>query len=229
MSSLSNVLNILYKCVHSLELAKAEKTQSQDEMAATSARYESPTFPPAPPAKILASVDAYDQRLRLRRYRIPLDATADTPLFALYRIYEYFLVDFVTGYRNQLEYFWRQTKWPISSIPDPTDDDPARYAFLAGTAKLLVRSYNEKIRMGFARDMPAIMSDEQIEYYQNRPEKDRTYEEVPQWAESVPPLSEPLAVKTHDGVVLDGFDDPRACKEFKALNILIWTPQIHFT
>ena len=117
----------------------------------------------------------------------------------------------------------------MKDIPDPKDEDPQRYAFLACTAALLVRSYNEKIKFGFARDAPAIMSPEQVEFYQTRAEEDKTYEEVPDWAKHVARLSEPLLMRTHDDVVLDGFEDPRADPDFKAMNILLWTPHIHFT
>ena len=138
---------------------------------------DSPIFPPPPPEQILAKRFEYSQLLRERRYRIPADSHADTPLFALYRLYECFVVDNVTGYRNALEYFWRQHDWILADIPDPKDHgSPSRYAFLACTVLLLVECFNEKIKLGSARDAPAIMTPEQAEAYRTKPESEKTYE-----------------------------------------------------
>lgn len=192
-------------------------------------RYESPVFPPPPPEEILVHRSDYIKKLRLRKYRIPEGAVRDTPLFALYRLYEFLVVDHVTGYRNQIEFFWKQRDWAVSEIPDPRDSNPSRYAFLACLPALLVRSFNEKIRQGLPRDAPAIISPEQAEEFRTRPEPSKKYEKVPRWTEDVPPLREPLVLRSHDNVVLNGFDDPRASREFKVKNILIWGPHIHFT
>ncbi len=167
--------------------------------------------------------------MHARKTLVPKGAKADTPLYTLYRLYEYFVIDSVTDYRNTLEYFWNHHGWAVSSIPDPQDDDPSRYAFLACTTASMVESFNAKIKMGQARDAPAIMSPEEAEYYRTRPESTKIYEEVPEWAKRVPPLRDPLIMRSFDDIILDGFDDPRACEQFKPMNILMWGPHIHFT
>ena len=60
------------------------------------------------------------------------------------------VVDHVTGYRNEIEYFWNQGDWPVKGIPDPKDKDPARYAFLTCSARSMVQVFNVKIKMGQA-------------------------------------------------------------------------------
>lgn len=193
------------------------------------ALYEYPTFPPPPPQAIVKRRSEYIANLRARKYLVPEGILADTPLYALYRLYEFFVVDHVTGYRNQLEYFWKQRRWAVRDIPDPKDENPARYAFLACIPALLVRSFNERIKLGLARDTPAIISPEEAEELRTRPESSKNYEELPEWTRNVPPLPETLVMPSHDDVVMQGFDDPRASSWFKSKNILIWGPHIHFT
>jgi hypothetical protein len=61
--------------------------------------------------------------MTIQSYRVPQGVAADTPFYALYRLYEYFVVDHVTRYRNQLEYFWKQRTWAVSEFPDPKVDE----------------------------------------------------------------------------------------------------------
>ena len=128
-----------------------------------------------------------------------------------------------------LEWFWRQPNWPVCEIPDPQDDNPARYAFLACVTYLMVKSYNARVAIGLTRGAPAIMTMDEAEEAKNRPENERPYEKIPLWAEKVPPLAKTLSIPTHDGVTLDSKDDERADQDFLAKNILLWTPHIHFT
>lgn len=188
-----------------------------------------PTFPPPPPNQILRDPGHYWARVSARKYGAPQGVFEDSPLYALYRLYEAILLDKVFAYRNMLEWFWRQSKWPVCDIPDPQDDDPARYAFLAGITFLMVRSYNARVAIGLVRGAPAIMTMEEAEEAKRCPEHDRPYERVPQWAEKVPPLPELLSIPTHEGLMLDGKEDTRADRDFLAKNILLWTPHIHFT
>ena len=185
-------------------------------------------YPPPPPQNILATRVEYVHRLRYRKYWPP-ENTPDTPLFCLYRLYELLVIDDVIGYRNTLEYFCKQRTWAVREIPDPQDDDPARYAFLACLPALLKAAFNERIKLGLVRDIPAIMSPEQAEAYRTAPESSKTYEEEPEWVKNVKPLEETLYMVSHDGVVMEGFDDPRASDYFKRMNVLIWGPHIHFT
>ncbi|KAL9002476.1 MAG: hypothetical protein Q9188_004594 [Gyalolechia gomerana] len=185
-------------------------------------------YPPPPPQAILASRSEYYQKLRYRKYWPP-ENTPDTPLLCLYRLYEFLVVDDVTGYRNTIEYFCKQRTWAVCDIPDPQDPDPCRYAFLACLPALLKAAFNERIKLGLVRDVPAIMSPEQAEAYRTAPESSKTYEEVPEWTKNVKPLEETLFMMSHDGVVMKDFNDPRASNYFKPKNILIWGPHIHFT
>ena len=206
-----------------------DKKLSDHLLPVHTSRYESPVFPPPSPEEIIANRSDYITKLRLRKYRIPETAPADTPLFALYRLYEFLIVDHVTGYRNQLEYFWKQSDWAVSDICDPKDDNPTRYAFLACIPALLVRCFNEKIRQGLPRNASAIISPEQAEEFRTRPESSKVYETLPEWTKYVPPLPETLVVPSHDDIVLKGLDDSRAAREFKHMNILMWGPHLHFT
>ncbi|KAL4923222.1 uncharacterized protein BDV17DRAFT_16812 [Aspergillus undulatus] len=189
-----------------------------------------PTFPPPPPEVILQDPDGYWDSVSARKYACPRGVFEDNSLYALYRLYECFVLDKVFGYRNYLKWFWRQPQWSISDIPDPQDqEEPARYAFLACVTYLMVRSFNARVKLGLTRDAPAIMTLEEIEEAQNRKEEDRPYEKVPEWAENVAPMAEPLYIPSPDGTVLDGKSDERADPDFLAKNIIIWTPHIHFT
>ncbi|KXT06353.1 hypothetical protein AC578_9122 [Pseudocercospora eumusae] len=86
--------------------------------------------------------DTYDSELypqaarhierHYKTYAAPPGETVDQPLYALCRLYERFLLDYVTAYRDELEHFLRKKDWRICDLPDPKDDDPARRAFLAG-------------------------------------------------------------------------------------------------
>ena len=188
-----------------------------------------PTFPPPPPQQILRDPEQYWAVVSARKYGAPRGLFQDSSMYALYRLYEYIVLDKVFGYRNTLEWFWRQHQWPICEIPDPQDDDAARYAFLAGVTYLMVRSYNARVALGLTRDAPAIMTMEEAEEAKKRTDQERPYERVPSWAEKVPPLAETLSLPTHDGVTLKDKDDERADPDFLAKNILLWTPHIHFT
>lgn len=169
------------------------------------------------------------QTLRNRRYDSPRNVFDDRLTDAFYRLYEFFALDYVYGYRNMLEYIWKQYSWSVHDIPDPQDPDTCRYAFLACVCSLLVESSNAKIKMGLPRDAPRIMSPEQAEAYRTTPEDAKTYERIPEWCERVAPLTEPLYVPSHDGVVLGSPDDERAEPAFKAKNIIVLSYHIHFT
>ena len=188
-----------------------------------------PVFPPPPPEEILQRREEYWGIVSLRKYAAPQGEFEPSPLYELYRLYECFVLDKVISYRNLLEWFWRRHQWPICEIPDPRDQDPARYAFLACVTYLMVRSFNARVSIGLARDAPAIMSTEVIEEAKRRPHDEKLYESVPSWAEKVPALYETLSIPTEDSVTLDGKSDKRADPDFLAKNILLWTPHIHFT
>lgn len=185
--------------------------------------------PPPPQQDIIRHLSKHVEALRRRKYWPPKGISADSRLYCLYRLYEFFMEDDVTGYRNTLEYFCNQRTWAVRDIPDLTDNDPSRYAFLACIPALLVSAFNERIKLGLVRDIPAIMSPEQAEEFRTAPESSKTYEEVLEWVKNVPPLKDTLFIPSYDGVVIEGFDDSRASNYFKPMNILIWGPHIRLT
>ncbi|KAK8050083.1 DNA-binding protein [Apiospora phragmitis] len=178
---------------------------------------------------ILEDPAQYLSVISSRKSAAPQGILKDSPLFALYRLYEFIVLDRVLDYRNCLEAFWRRRDWPVSGIADPADDDPERYAFLAGCTYLMARSFNQRVKLGLNRNMPTLMIPEEAEAARNVPEHLRQWEEVPQWAKSVPPLSQPYALPTDDGEVLETRQDPRADPDFLAKNTVLWTPHIFFT
>lgn len=189
-----------------------------------------PTFPPPRPEVILQDRHHYRSTfIKPRRFAAPRGEFQDQPLYALYRLYEWFLLDHVTGYRNDLELFWRHSDWAIERIPDPADKDPSRYAFLAGVVHFLLTSFNAKISYGASRSAPAIMTEEYAEALKAVPQSQRAWEKMPEWATNVPKVQKTLSIPAADGTIMDGVDDLRADNFLKTKNILIWTPHIHFT
>lgn len=189
-----------------------------------------PESPPASPAIMLARRDEYEASLYQRRL-IRLQREVDTPLRCLYRLYESIVLDSNVGLRNEIEYFFRRHTWPVHLIPDPADDDPARYGIFACIPHLLVKAFNENIKLGLSRDATAIMTDEQLAEVRTRP---KIYEEVPDWAVRVPALKETLVLPHYEHQmegrpkVLHDFEDERASSVFKMKNILVWEPHIMF-
>ena len=191
-----------------------------------------PSFPPPSPLNILQNRNEYWQALSTRKYAAPQGVFEDTPLYALYRLYEFIVLDKVLDYRNALEAFWRQPQWKIHNIPEPDrsgDGGDERFAFLAGCTYLLTRSFNERITLGLRRDMSPLITPDEAERARNMPEHLREYEKVPLWAADAPALAKTLAVPTEDGTLLSDTNDERADPEFLAKNILLWTPHTSFT
>ena len=205
----------------------------------TSAPAPTPTFadytsypsslPPCPQV-ILANRPAYEEALSRRRF-LPHPGPEDTPLFTLYRLYENIVLDRNNGLRNEIEYFWRKRSWAVNDIPDPKDDDAARYAILACITHLLVEAFNRNIGLGLPRDAPAMMTNDMLDEMRTREKK---YERVPGWVMEVPPLAETLRLPHHRRIdedefdVIEDIDDERASTPFKEKNVLIWKPHIMF-
>ncbi|THV01285.1 hypothetical protein K435DRAFT_963622 [Dendrothele bispora CBS 962.96] len=147
----------------------------------------------------------------------------DNPIASFYRIYEFFVLHRNIDFRNELEYFCTShPDWSISSLPDPADPDPVRYAILAVLTRLMCDSFNRRVEMGLPRDAPAIIED--FEELQARP---KVYEEPPEWTRRVKPLSERFFIPDAEGNRLDE-DDRDVSEEFKAMNIIVQMPHIHF-
>ncbi|KAM3417334.1 hypothetical protein BST61_g5585 [Cercospora zeina] len=188
-----------------------------------------PAFEAWPPQDILNDRIAYMSQIRARRSWTLMKNNGDTPLSCLYRLYERLVLDDTVGYRNEIEYFWRHRGWPVADIPDPNDEDPARYAFLAAIPELLVRAFNNNIRMGIARYTPAIISPEEAETLQSMPEADKMYERVPRWIQQVKPLAEVLTIPIVAGPDLVLPTEEELDPAFLKLNIRLGVPHILFT
>ncbi|EON96700.1 hypothetical protein UCRPA7_7800 [Phaeoacremonium minimum UCRPA7] len=168
-------------------------------------------------------------------YELPLldrrpNYERDSPLEAIYRIYEHIMLDQHLEIRNELETFWYHNKWAVRDIPDPKDPDPERYAVLACVPKILCLSFNRRIELGLPRHAPSIFTADMMDEWKTQPRK---FEEEPAWVARVPRLAETLAIPHWDNtqrafVSLPGFEDERASPEFAEKNILIWALHIHF-
>ncbi|KAK7468302.1 hypothetical protein VKT23_002816 [Stygiomarasmius scandens] len=147
----------------------------------------------------------------------------DTAIASFYRIYQFFVLHDVISFRNELEYFCcSHPDWAISSLPDPADSDPLRYAILAVLTRLMCNSFNRRVEFGLPRDAPAIVQD--FEELQARP---KVYEEPPEWARRVQALPEMFFIPNGEGKRLEE-DHEYVSKDFRALNIIVQMPHIHF-
>ncbi|PGH15835.1 hypothetical protein AJ79_02216 [Helicocarpus griseus UAMH5409] len=185
-------------------------------------------FPPPTPDELIRNRDAYTEQLIHRKFIAPRGEMEDKPLYALYRLYEYIVLDNNIDMRNELETFW-WSRWTVADIPDPGEQgEPARYAVLSCIPHLLVESFNRRIDMGLRREEPSsILSTEEQMEWAATPKK---YESVPEWARRVPPVEAVLKIPhTMDGKTqIEEFEDERASLPFKEKNILLWHPHIHF-
>ncbi|KAK1767022.1 hypothetical protein QBC33DRAFT_74852 [Phialemonium atrogriseum] len=167
--------------------------------------------------------------MRYRKYRAPRGVFEDTPLYSLYRLYEWIMVDHTINMRNELEMFW-WNRWPVSSIPDPGEQaDSERYAVLACIPALLIESFNDRIEKGLRREEPhSILS---LEEHLQLAATPKNLEREPAWTEDVPPLETTLYIPhSQPGRTsqLTTFDDPEASSAFRKKNILAMEPHIHF-
>ncbi|KAF7717534.1 Uncharacterized protein PECH_005462 [Penicillium ucsense] len=121
---------------------------------------------------------------------VPLWRSRDTPLRALYRIYEAVVAREFYAIGSEVEYFWYQSgrKWAVHRIPNPRDRDPVRYAILACVAEELAQAFNWRMSLGMRRD-------------KNKHIYRQTFEDslpsfvpeiAPSWAKVVPPIDAAL-------------------------------------
>ncbi|QKX54746.1 uncharacterized protein TRUGW13939_01835 [Talaromyces rugulosus] len=123
----------------------------------------------------------------------------NTPTESLYLMYEYIVAGWTVGLRNEIEYFFNQSSWAVSAIPDPKDPDPERYAILAVLPYYLTRAFNRLIERGIPRDCPAIITSEEMEdELRARP---KVLEKEPSWVEQVPSLEQTLIIPDDNGEV----------------------------
>lgn len=203
------------------------RPRETNEVPTESDLVDFPTWPPPNPKEILRNPGSYAERFIKRKYHAPKGIFHDQPLFSLYRLYEWIMVDHTVNMRNELELFWWK-RWPVSTIPDPRDDDPERYAVLACIPELLVESFNERIDLGLRREEPhSILSLEEQQYFASTP---KNYESVPGWTGTVPPLKELLHIPQEVGLWEQptSLEHPQACQIFGQKNILCPKLHIHF-
>ncbi|KAH8175816.1 hypothetical protein LIA77_04234 [Sarocladium implicatum] len=138
-------------------------------------------------------------------------------------MYEYLVVDYITGLRSEVEYFFNQSTWTVSAITDPQDPDPERYAILAVLPHYLVIAFNRLIERGLPRGSPAIItSAEEEERLRNQEVK---LESEPEWTTHVPRLPNVLVIPTIEG---DKPDDASQNRRFLDLNIIVGEPNVLF-
>jgi hypothetical protein len=142
-------------------------------------------------------------------------------------LYEHIVLDNNIGMRNEIESFWWK-KWPVKDIPDPLDEhEPERYAVLACIPPLLVESFNKRTELGLRRDAHSIMSVEERQAFAATP---KVLESAPSWTSRVKPLERTLHIPHTIAreTQLVSLDDKKQSPAFKAKNIMIWQPHIHF-
>lgn len=184
-------------------------------------------LPPAP-RTLLAIRVIYEIPLLNRSLARSIERDTDTPLAALYRIYEHIVLDQHIEIRNEIEAFWYHADWAVRDIPDPCDPHPERYACLACIPTLLCLAFNERIGLGLPRNAPPIFTQGMLAEWRAQ---EREYEEEPAWVNAVPPLAATLAIphwdnSKRDFIPLESFE--RGSRAFSRKNILIWQPHIYF-
>lgn len=142
---------------------------------------------------------------------IPLFRRRDTSLCSLYRLYEALCADDLIpmGYETEYFYFHPEPSWALSSIPDPRDDDPVRYAVLASLVEALADAFNWRLGLGLRRDHSI------VEYEGEEGQAPFEPETVPAWVHKVPRLEHPLRL----GNVKEGLPVSAGAQAFLKRNI----------
>ncbi|KAH9941872.1 uncharacterized protein BXZ73DRAFT_98260 [Epithele typhae] len=147
----------------------------------------------------------------------------DTPVAAFYRIYEFFVLNWTSSMRRELEYFCcSHPDWAVAALPDPQDPDPVRAAILAVLTRLMCAAFNRRIELGVPRNAPPIVLD--WEELQQRP---KVYEHPPEWAKNMPPLKDRVVLPDEKGELPNDSSEDTS-DEFREMNILVFAPHIHF-
>ena len=203
------------------------KKDPQEVTAEVESNKGNPSLPPAP-RDLLAGRVVYEVPLLNRGQNSGIQPDEDTPLAALYRIYEHLVLDQHIEIRNEIEAFWYHADWAVREIPDPSDPHPERYACLACIPALLCLAFNKRIGLGLPRDAPAIFTRDMLDSWRTQ---EQQLEEEPPWTDEVPCLSETLAIPHWDNdqrdfVIPDSSQS--VSQEFSRKNILLLQPHIHF-
>ncbi|KAI0769064.1 hypothetical protein BD413DRAFT_88158 [Trametes elegans] len=163
------------------------------------------------------------RRWRRSRRLYPL-STQDSASACFYRIYQFLVIDWTVGLRNELEYFCTvHPEWAVADLPDPADTrNPARYAALAAVTHVLCEAFNRRIELGLPRGTPPIVND-----WDELARRPRIPERVPAWAERVPPLEGLLCIPDGEGLYVEDGDE-NVFEPFRKYNILMRQAHIHF-
>jgi hypothetical protein len=131
---------------------------------------------------------------------IPIWTIRDTPLRAVYRLYEILMTQEFVLLRLECEYMWHRQgrKWSLHSIPDPCDPDPVRYAMLASIVEELVRAFNWRLQHGQRRNGKHIRRSIENPWPPYDPEV------TPSWTASVPPIQAEDLCELPSDMVKDG-------------------------
>lgn len=162
---------------------------SQLEIPSWNWTYNYPLPEPLAPKDIAGNEALFDQHhpeIFNPRY-IPIWTMRDTPLRAIYRLYEIFMTREFVLLRLECEYMWHRPgqKWSLGSIPDPRDPDPVRYAMLASIVEELVKAFNRRLQHGLRR-----AGKKKVRRTMENPWPAYEPEVTPTWTALVPPIQE---------------------------------------
>ncbi|KDQ10993.1 hypothetical protein BOTBODRAFT_97703, partial [Botryobasidium botryosum FD-172 SS1] len=133
----------------------------------------------------------------------------DTPSASFYRLYQFFVIDWIIQFQNDLEYFWGQSTWALSNLPDPglgcdglpEQEAKIRKAIMAGLTHIMEMAYNRLISRGLPRDASAIVED-----WAELKSRPRVLERIPKWAEETERLEPQVELPDGKGK-MSGEDD----------------------
>ena len=159
---------------------------------------------------------------------IPIWTIRDTPLRALYRLYEIFMTQEFVLLRLECEYMWHRPgrKWHLCSMPDPCDPDPVRYAILASITEELVEAFNWRLSHGLRRE------GEIVRKTMENPWPAFVPEVKPSWTMSVPPIQVKDLCELPSDMVQNGqlfLGNDGACANFAYRNFVAPTRYLYTT
>ncbi|KAJ7431469.1 hypothetical protein B0H11DRAFT_851731 [Mycena galericulata] len=115
----------------------------------------------------------------------------DTPMRALYRLYDAIGTQDETEIKHEATYIWSRHTWRLSEWPDPRDTEPDRYIVLAAIMEELVRAFNWRLSMGFIREAPRERRRTRAERRARIPQP---LESTPDWTSMVPPARQRIVL-----------------------------------
>ncbi|TGO25168.1 hypothetical protein BPAE_0086g00330 [Botrytis paeoniae] len=182
-----------------------------------------PLSDPVAPLAIAHNEELYEIRNKYHTTlrNVQVWKARDTPLRCVYRMYEILMMGDCVPLDSETEYFWYQSteKWSLSSIPDPKDTDPVRYAVIACIVEELVRAFNWRLALGMRRNGKHIRR-------KNESDPCPPYTPVvgPDWTRSVPPIEQDMLKELPSEMVTESGKlvlEKRGCDEtFEKRNVI---------